>query len=101
MVGLVIRDRDTDLIKVDMTMFISQTLGSVDTNGQNGAIQIPPAPAGRELFFSVSPLVDLQVEKGKRPGVTLAGTSISWAYSYNTNGWGFFSANCRITYGYY
>ena len=101
MVGLVIRDRDTGLTKVDMTMFISQTVGSVDTNGQNGAIQIPAAPLGRNLFFSVSPLVDLQVEKGKRPGVTLVGTSLSWAYSYNTNGWGFFSANCRITYGYY
>jgi len=101
MVGLVIRDRDTGLVKVDMTKFISQTMGSVDTNGQNGTIQIPAAPAGRELFFSVSPLVDLQVEKGKRPGVTLIGTSLSWAYSYNTNGWVFFSANCRITYGYY
>lgn len=101
MVGLIIRDRDTGLTKVDMTMFISQTVGSVDTNGQNGAIQIPAPPVGRTSFFTVSPLVDLQVEKGKRPGVILNETSLSWAYSYNTAGWGFFSANCRIYYGYY
>lgn len=101
MVGLVIRDKDTGLVKVDMTSFISQTLGSVDTNGQAGSIQIPAAPQGRNLFFSVSPLVDLQIEKGKRPGVILSGTSLSWSYSYNTAGWGFFSANCRIYYGYY
>lgn len=101
MVGLVIRDKETGLIKVDMTSFISQEIGSVDTGGQNGSIQIPDAPLGRHLFFSVRPLVDLQVEKGKRPGVTLVGTTLSWAYSYNTAGWGFFSANCRISYGYY
>lgn len=101
MVGLIIRDRDAGVTKVDMTMFISQTVGSVDTNGQNGAIQIPAPPVGRTSFFTVSPLVDLQVEKGKRPGVILNGTSLSWAYSYNTAGWGFFSANCRIYYGYY
>ncbi|WP_243269863.1 hypothetical protein [Pseudomonas sp. EKM23D] len=89
------------MTKVDMTMFISQTVGSIDTNGQNGAIQIPAPPVGRTSFFTVSPLVDLQVEKGKRPGVILNGTSLSWAYSYNTAGWGFFSANCRIYYGYY
>lgn len=101
MVGLIIRDRDAGATKVDMTMFISQTVGSIDTNGQNGAIQIPAPPVGRTSFFTVSPLVDLQVEKGKRPGVILNGTSLSWAYSYNTAGWGFFSANCRIYYGYY
>jgi hypothetical protein len=101
MVGLIIRDRDAGVTKVDMTMFVSQTVGSIDTNGQNGAIQIPAPPVGRTSFFTVSPLVDLQVEKGKRPGVILNGTSLSWAYSYNTAGWGFFSANCRIYYGYY
>ncbi len=101
MVGLVIRDKNSGLIKVDMTSFISQETGSVETGGQNGSIQIPAAPPGRHLFFSVCPLVDLQVEKGKRPGVTLVGTTLSWAYSYNTAGWGFFSANCRISYGYY
>lgn len=101
MVGLVIRDKASGAVKVDMTSFISQTLGYVETNGQNGAIQIPEPPAGRSLFFTVSPMVDLQMDKGKRPGVTLDGTSISWSYSYNTAGWGFFSASCRIYYGYY
>lgn len=98
--GLIINDasgRNT----VNMTTFISQTMGSVDTQGVNGQVTIPSAPAGRQLFFSVSPLVDLQVNKGKRPGVTLVGNTLSWAYSYNTSGWGFFSANCRIQYGYY
>lgn len=101
MVGLVIRDKNTGVVRVDMTTFISQTTGFVETNGQNGQIQISAAPAGRTLFFTVSPLVDLQMDKGKRPGVILSGTSLSWAYSYNTSGWGFFSANCRIYYGYY
>lgn len=98
--GLVINDVN-GINLVNMTMFISQTTGSVDTNGVNGSITIPSPPAGRKLFFSVTPLVDLQVEKGKRPGVTLDGNTITWVYSYNTNGWGFFSANCRIRYGYY
>lgn len=101
MVGLVIRDKATGVVKIDMTSFISQTTGYVETNGQNGEIQIPAAPAGRSLFFTVSPLVDLQMDKGKRPGVALSGTTLSWVYSYNTAGWGFFSANCRIYYGYY
>lgn len=101
MVGLVIRDKNTGLVRVDMTTFISQTMGFVETNGQNGQVQISSPPAGRTLFFTVSPLVDLQMDKGKRPGVILSGTSLSWAYSYNTAGWGFFSANCRIYYGYY
>lgn len=86
---------------VNMTMFISQTIGSVDTNGAAGAITIPAAPTGRTLFFVVVPLVNLQQEKGKKPGVTLSGTNLSWSYSYNTDGWGFFSANCRLYYGYY
>ncbi len=101
MVGLVIRDKNTGVVKIDMTTFISQTVGFVETNGQNGAIQIPAPPVGRSLFFTVTPLVDLQMDKGKRPGVALDGTSLSWVYSYNTAGWGFFSANCRIYYGYY
>jgi hypothetical protein len=101
MVGLVIRDKSTGAVRIDMTTFISQTTGFVETNGQNGQIQIPAPPAGRTLFFTVSPLVDLQMDKGKRPGVVLSGTALSWVYSYNTAGWGFFSANCRIYYGYY
>lgn len=101
MVGLVIRDRDSGLVKVDMTRFISQTLGSVETNSQGGSIQVPAPPAGRTHFFAVIPLVDLQTNKGKRPGVTLVGNLLSWSYSYNGAGWGFFSANCRIEYGYY
>lgn len=101
MVGLVIRDKAAGAVKIDMTSFISQTTGYVETNGQNGEIQIPAAPAGRSSFFTVSPLVDLQMDKGKRPGVALSGTTLSWVYSYNTAGWGFFSANCRIYYGYY
>ncbi|MDR6162302.1 hypothetical protein [Pseudomonas fluorescens] len=100
MTGLTIKSA-TGAVLVDMTMNISQHLGSVDTNGVNGSATIPAAPAGKTLYFIIVPLVDLQREKGKKPGVTLMGTSLSWAYSYNTNGWGYFSANCRIYYGYY
>lgn len=100
MTGLVIRANDGRVL-VDMTMNISQMQGWVDTGGANGAINLPTPPFGKTQFFFVVPLVDLQQEKGKRPGVTLSGSTLSWAYSYSTLGWGYFSANCRIWYGYY
>ena len=100
MTGITIKAANGTVL-VDMTMKLSQTLGSVDTNSANGSATIPAAPAGKTLYFIVVPLVDLQREKGKKPAVTLSGTSLSWIYSYNTNGWGYFSANCRIYYGYY
>jgi len=100
MTGITIKTPDGRVL-VDMTMKLSQTMGSVDTNSVNGTVTIPAPPAGKSAYFIVVPLVDLQREKGKKPGVTLSGTSLSWAYSYNTNGWGYFSADCRIYYGYY
>lgn len=100
MVGLVIRSSD-GTVKLDMTTSICQMVGSVITGGANGSTAIPAAPTGRTMFYVIVPLVDLQREKGKRPGVTLSGTTLSWAYSYNTRNWGFFSANCQIYYGYY
>lgn len=101
MVGLVIRDRETGLVKVDMTMNISQTQGSVITNSANGSITIPPPPTGKTQFAVVVPLQDLQLEKGKLPAAVIANGVLSWVYRYNTNGWGNFSANCIIYYGYY
>lgn len=86
---------------VDMTRHISQMQGYIDTGAVNGAIAIPGPPGGKTQFFIVVPLQDLQMELGKKPGVVLSGGVLSWAYSYATNGWGYFSANCRIFYGYY
>lgn len=88
---------------LDMTMKISQRLGNVDTNSSDGSFNIPESvPAGKQLYFVVVPLVDLQVDKGKKPGVTLSGTSLTWSYSfYSGGGWGYFAANCRIYYGYF
>lgn len=87
---------------VDMTSNISQTMGSVVTGGAtSGSVSMPGLPRGKTRFYIVSVLVDLQREKGKRPGVTISGNTLSWLYSYPTNGWGFFSANCEIFYGYY
>lgn len=86
---------------VDMTSKISQMQGYVDTGGGNGSIGIPGPPGGKTQWFIVVPLQDMQAEKGKRPGVTLSGGVLSWAYSYSTSNWGYFSANCRIYYGYY
>lgn len=100
MTGITIKAADGRVL-VDMTMKLSQTMGSVDTNSVNGVVTIPAPPAGKAAYFIAVPLVDLQREKGKKPGITLSGTSLSWTYSYNTNGWGYFSANCRIYYGYY
>lgn len=100
MTGLTIRDINNQVI-VDMTMRLSQLQGYVDTGGANGSTALPAPPAGKTQFFIVVPLVDLQREKGKRPGVIISGSTLSWSYSYSTNGWGYFSANCRLYYGYY
>jgi hypothetical protein len=100
MTGLTLKT-SAGVVLVDMTMKISQMVGSVVTGGVNGSVAIPSPPAGKTMFYIVVPLVDLQREKGKQPGVSLSGTTLSWAYSYNTNGWGYFSANCQIYYGYY
>jgi hypothetical protein len=100
MAGLIIRNVAGQEV-LNMTMRISQNMGSVDTNGANGSATLPSPPAGKQLYFVVVPLVDLQKSLGKRPSVTLSGLSLNWFYSYNTNGWGYFSANCRIFYGYF
>lgn len=100
MTGLTITS-PAGVVMVDMTMNISQMQGYVDTGGANGSAAIPAPPAGKTQYYIVVPLVDLQLERGKKPGVTLAPGTLSWAYSYSTAGWGYFSANCRIFYGYY
>lgn len=93
------------VVMVDMTKRLSQIMGNVVTGSANGAIAIPLPPAGKQIYYVVVPLVDMQRELGKRPGVTItlgaSSGTLSWAYSYATNGWGYFSANCQIFYGYY
>lgn len=97
--GLKAYSSDGKLI-LDMTTDISQMLGYVDTNKANGSMTIPAAPAGRTLFYAVAAL-DLQNKNlGKQPGVTLSGRTLSWQYQY-AGGWGYYSMNCRIHYGYY
>jgi len=100
MTGLVVRN-PAGQVTVDMTMNISQTMGYVDTGSVNGGITIPSPPAGKTLYYIIVPLVTTNVT-GMLPGVTLSGNTLSWAYSYPPDpGWGFFSANSRIYYGYY
>jgi len=85
---------------VDMSSSISQHQGDVVTNAANGAIQMPPLPAGKRRFYIIVPLVDAQQWRGKKPGVTQSGDIMSWSYQHST--WfGQFSANCRIYYGYH
>lgn len=98
--GFLAYHEDGTLI-TDMTTSISQMQGSFDTNAVNGSGAMSALPSGKSRFYVVVSLVNLNREKGKRPGITISGNTLSWAYSYNTNGWGFFSANCRIYYGYY
>lgn len=100
MTGLTIKNTENKVI-LDMNSVISQNVGSVVTGGNNGSTQIPLPPAGKTSYFIVTPLVDMNRSKGKLPGVILQGSTLSWEYSYATNGWGFFSANCEIFYGYY
>lgn len=100
MTGLVIRDALNRLM-VDMTMSISQHMGSVVTGGVNGSATIAAPPSGKTAYFIVVPLVDLQGPNGAKPGVTLSGTALSWRYQHAGGSWGFFNANCEIFYGYY
>lgn len=100
MTGLTIRDA-TGRAVLDMTTNVSQELGSVVTNGAGGSLLLPPAPEGRTLFFWTVPLVNMDGWRAKLPGINIVGNTMTWSYSYPTNGWGFFSANCRIHYGYY
>lgn len=100
MTGLIIKNSAGQVL-VDMTMNISQTMGSVDTGAVNGGITIPAPPAGKSMYYITVPLVSTGLGTGKLPGVTLSGTSLTWAYSYPTNGWGYYSVNARIYYGYY
>lgn len=100
MTGLVIRN-PSGVVTLDLTYNISQLQGYVDTGGGNGSLAIPTVPSGKNPTYIIVPLVDLQAEKGKRPGVTISNGSLSWSYSFSTNGWGYFAANCRIFYGYY
>jgi len=100
MTGLTIRNAAGQVI-VDMAMNLAQNMGSVDTDSANGSLNIGSAPAGKTIFYIVVSLVSTNREKGKLPGVTIAGPVMSWTYSYNTLGWGNFSANARIFYGYF
>lgn len=92
------------LVLLDMTSSISQMMGYVDTGAANGSATIPLPPTGKTLFYAVSDLSVQNKSLGKRPGVTLtvgaSSASLSWAYAY-ASGWGFYSMNCRIHYGYY
>lgn len=85
---------------VDMTSSISQMLGYVDTNAVDGSATLPAPPAGKTLFYAVVEISPQDRGLGKRPGITQSGNTLSWAYSY-MGGWGFYSMNCRIHYGYY
>ena len=100
MTGLFLQTPD-ERVLVDMTSKISQMVGSVVTGGAAGSITMPVPPTGKVMYYIVVPLVNLQREKGKKPGVAIIGNTLSWSYSYSTAGWGYFSANCRIYYGYY
>lgn len=100
MTGLTIKNPAGQTL-VDMTMFISQTMGSVDTGAANGGITIASPPTGKAMYYIIVPLASTGLGTGKLPGVTLSGTSLTWTYSYATNGWGFYSVNARIYYGYY
>ena len=99
-----ISGEDDGTVITDMTVPISQMSGYVDTNATSGSITIQLPPPGRELFYAISELGQQDRSLGKRPGVTMVegslSASISWSYSY-ASGWGFYSMNCRIHYGYF
>lgn len=97
--GLEIYGADGKL-HVNMATSISQYQGEVVTNAVNGAVAMPDLPAGKQRFYIIVTLVDTQQWKGKKPGVTVTGNTLSWQYQHSM--WfGQFSANCRIYFGYY
>lgn len=100
--GLKVYDQ-SGLLMLDMTGSISQMMGYVDTGAANGSLSIPLAPAGKSLFYAIAELSVQNKYLGKRPGVALvvgsSSAALSWQYSYPA-GWGFYSLNCRIHYGY-
>lgn len=67
MAGMILRNKQGQTI-MDLTMSISQNMGWVDTGG-NGSASLPSAPDGKAMYYHIVPLVDLQREKGKRPGL--------------------------------
>lgn len=98
--GLKIYDASGRVV-LDMTASVSQMVGYVDTNKANGSRVIPAAPTGKTLFYAVASLeAQTTTYLGKQPGVTLNGTTLSWQYQYQS-GWGYYSMNCRIHYGYF
>jgi hypothetical protein len=101
--GLKIFSPDGSLL-LDMTSSISQMMGYVDTGAVNGSLSIPLPPAGKTMFYAITELSAQSKYLGKRPGVTLtlgaSAATLSWQYSY-ASGWGFYSLNCRIQYGYF
>jgi hypothetical protein len=101
MPGLIVRNPQGVVI-LDMTMQISQSMGSVDTGGAAGSMAIPAPPPGKQAYYVIVPLVDMQREKGKRPSVSIVNNALYWSYSFNPEPtWGYFAANCRIYYGCY
>ncbi|MNJ42967.1 hypothetical protein D3C77_379510 [compost metagenome] len=98
--GLIVYD-PSGLMMLDMTNSVSSMIGYVDTSSiASGSFTIPAAPAGKTLFYALAELQSQNKGLGKRPGVTLTGNTISWQYSY-PGGWGYYSVNCRIHYGYH
>lgn len=98
MVGLVTRNSDNK-ITADMTKFLSQSAGFVDTNpavSLTGS-KVISLPVGRNYFYIIVPLQDAQRTKGKRPGITLTKDLISWRYLMPSG----FAMKCRVYYGYY
>lgn len=93
--GLITRD-SSNRITADMTKALSQSVGFVTTNREDGSASIS-MPAGKNYFFIISALEDSQRTAGKRPGVTLTKDTISWNYLLPSG----FALNCRIYYGYY
>lgn len=97
-------DNAANQLITDMTSSLSQMQGYVDTGAVNGSRSIPKPPAGRTPFYVIADLEPDNENKGHRPGVTLStGTgsnTLSWDYSY-TPGFGAYSLNVRIHYGYF
>lgn len=97
-------DSSSNRLIADLTVATSQNIGYVDTNKVNGSITVAEAPNGRTFFHFVVALEPNATADGLRPGILITDNgdtrTITWTYSY-TPGFGRFSLNCRIHYGYF
>lgn len=96
--GLQIWDAAGSLV-LDTSTRVGTLVGSVDTKGVNGSINVPATLAGEGLFFAKQTTFPLELTY-IYPNISLAAGTLSWIYPpplypYEVN------VSVKIYYGFY